>query len=313
MREIRYLKMVKTMIVCFCLILLLTPVSANATGLTDETELILHYEGGYTTFYFYKVADFEAPDHYTVTEKFRSYVGEVTGLDRIKDLTTEEIKMLASTLRSLTITSAIDADEAMDTDLDGTLVWKNVPKGLYLIVGDKTYDEEYVYTPMPVILSVPYETVNGEWQDSVEVLHNKLEKKELERAARMTVFMVWRNRPAQEEEVPEESEVTLFQNSETYDTEEFSEENDWSYTWEDLEPVEEWNVEEEKLPDGFTYSYVPDEEGIVIINTYEEEVEQEYDEKLPQTGQTWWPVPVLAVWGCSFYLAGWILNKKKIV
>jgi len=124
--------------------------------------------------------------------------------------------------------------------------------------------------------------------------------------------MVWRNKPPGDE-LPESVEVAIYKEDEPYDEEEFSEDNNWSYTWEDLTPDEEWNVEEDddELPDGYTYSYVPEDDGIVIINTYEEETEPELDEKLPQTGQVWWPVPVLALWGCTFYIMGWAVNQKE--
>ena len=312
MRKVTCWKKFITVMMQFCLIVMLLPIHADAAGLQEETKLTLYYEGGRNTFHFYKIAEYVGPNQYTVAERFQSYVGKVTGLDRIQDLDAEEMKMLSSTLRSITITNGMEPDETLETDDTGKLVWNNTPKAMYLIVGDKTYDAEYIYTPMPVILSVPYEITEGEWMDNVEVLHNKMEKKEREMAARISVTLVWRNKPS-EEDVPEEVEVTLFENDIPYEEEELDEENNWSHTWEDLEPEEEWNVEEEELPDGFTYSYVPDDDGIVIINTYEEEAEPELDETIPQTGQIWWPVPVLAVWGCSFYMMGWFLDKKKIV
>jgi len=299
-------------LVMLCLFVLIMPINVTATGLSEDTELILHYDGGKNTFRIYKIADFTVPDQYVVEEKFQPYVGNVTGMDRLKDLNTEEKKMLASTLRSLVITKGMEADCILETDEKGMLVWDNIPMALYLIVGDKTTDAEYVYTPMPILLSVPYEITEGAWENNVEIIHNKIEKKQKSISAQIPVVMVWRNKPPGDE-LPESVEVAIYKEDEPYDEEEFSEDNNWSYTWEDLTPDEEWNVEEDddELPDGYTYSYVPEDDGIVIINTYEEETEPERDEKLPQTGQVWWPVPVLALWGCTFYIMGWAVNQKE--
>ena len=69
---------------------------------------------------------------------------------------------------------------------------------------------------------------------------------------------------------------------------------------------------------------VPDEEGNFRITgapkpgvfTPEKETETEQppkqpSEKLPQTGQLWWPVPVMAIAGAAFLAAGIVSKKKK--
>ncbi len=64
---------------------------------------------------------------------------------------------------------------------------------------------------------------------------------------------------------PESITVNLYKNGKLYDTEEIDEDDDWTYTWEDLNPYYKWTVEEEEIP-GYIASYRKTGRNVTITN-----------------------------------------------
>ena len=79
--------------------------------------------------------------------------------------------------------------------------------------------------------------------------------------------------------------------------------NNWHYSWHDLDAStkRDWNVVEVNVPDGYTVSYAFNGTTFTVRNT----------EKLIQTGQLNWPVPVMAALGLALVCAGLVLLRKK--
>lgn len=79
--------------------------------------------------------------------------------------------------------------------------------------------------------------------------------------------------------------------------------NNWHYSWHDLDASvkRNWNVVEVNVPDGYTVSYSFNGTTFTVRNT----------EKLIQTGQLNWPVPVMAVLGLALLCVGIAMLRKK--
>lgn len=79
--------------------------------------------------------------------------------------------------------------------------------------------------------------------------------------------------------------------------------NNWHYSWHDLDASvkRDWNVVEVNVPDGYTVSYSFNGTTFTVRNT----------EKLIQTGQLNWPVPVMAVLGLALLCVGIAMLRKK--
>ena len=79
--------------------------------------------------------------------------------------------------------------------------------------------------------------------------------------------------------------------------------NNWHYSWHDLDAggKRDWNVVEVNVPDGYTASYSFNGTTFTVRNT----------EKLIQTGQLNWPVPVMAALGLALVCAGIVMLRKK--
>ena len=72
---------------------------------------------------------------------------------------------------------------------------------------------------------------------------------------------------------------------------------------------------EQKVPSGYTVSTSRQGSTVVLTNTAKEPGESGGDDgkpsqKLPQTGQLWWPVPLLMMAGVMCLLAGKVLRRS---
>ncbi len=134
----------------------------------------------------------------------------------------------------------------------------------------------------------------------------------------------------------ESVEVQLLRDDIIYETVILSKKNNWRHIWNDLSDLYTWQVVEKTVPNGYTVSV--NKEGITytLTNTYKDTdsqssrvrertpdvpgsenpedsdnvSEKEKDEKLPQTGQLWWPVPVMTFIGMTLFVFGWIRYRK---
>ena len=106
------------------------------------------------------------------------------------------------------------------------------------------------------------------------------------------------------------------------DTVVLSEANDWEYTWDDLDADSQWRVVERDVPDGYTVTVEREGRVFIITNTKPDDTPEPSEspepstspdepEKLPQTGQLWWPVPLLFCAGLIFVAAGLIIRRRR--
>ena len=97
---------------------------------------------------------------------------------------------------------------------------------------------------------------------------------------------------------PESVKVELYNEDGAYQTVTLNAGCSWQYKWTGLDPDKKWEIRETEVPQGYTATYSAEGYNFTITNTY----------KLPQTGQTNWPVPVLIFAGMLVLSAGAILR-----
>ena len=84
----------------------------------------------------------------------------------------------------------------------------------------------------------------------------------------------------------------------------------------------QWRVVERDVPDGYTVTVEREGRVFVITNTKPDDTPEPSEspepstspdepEKLPQTGQLWWPVPLLFCAGLIFVAAGLIIRRRR--
>lgn len=124
------------------------------------------------------------------------------------------------------------------------------------------------------------------------------------------VKKVWSDK-GYENKRPMEVEVQLLCDGQVYDTVILNATNNWSYSWFDLEEGHDWTVKEKSNPAGYSAVVTQQDEKFTITNTYTPIPPGE--PKLPQTGQLWWPIPVLIGIGLICYLVGFLTVEGKKV
>ena len=143
------------------------------------------------------------------------------------------------------------------------------------------------------------------------------------------VLKVWKQ--DQVKERPASVQVDLLrtdQNGTTTvaDSQILKKENQWSYTWENLSSQVSWSVVETEVPSGYTVSTSREGNTVVLTNTKTADSEDKSEstdktgtsgenggnssQKLPQTGQLRWPVPLLMLAGVICLLVGKQLRKS---
>ena len=298
------------------------PFCINADASEDVgPSLTLHYEAGEAEFSLYQIADFFEIGEFDVIAPFSKYTNKVKGLNNLEEQDSDGWRKLASTLENLVAEKKLRPTGTKESDSKGNLTWNNIPKGLYLVLGEQTKDSKYVYTPSPLLITVPNRDASGKWVSQVEINHSKLEKEEIEKKTSLKVVKIWEDSENKSKR-PSQVKVNLYKDGKSYDTVTLNVKNNWKYEWTDLSVKYKWTVAEKNVPDSYKVEYSKEGKTIYIINEYEKpkedkkpekdkdkNKEKEKEKELPQAGQLWWPVPILAVLGLTAILIGWIKRK----
>lgn len=247
------------------------------------------------TFVLYHVADAVSVDNNLAFEYTEAFEG--CGAD-LNDLNAAG---LAEELLAYARANGIEG-VVKTADENGTVVFEDLPLGLYLIAQEGELEGYYPINPF--VVAIPMTNAEGTaWIYDIEA-SPKAETAPIvtpEPVYRsITVRKVWDDEDDAQHFRPAAITVHLLMDGEVISTVTLSEENGWTYTWEGLEDGHSYTVEEE-VPQNYIASYSYGETEIVITNTA----------KLIQTGQLNWPVPVLAGAGLLALIIGLILISKK--
>lgn len=284
-----------------CLFCLSLNVSAKTLVDTDEEcSITISYQHADTEFSLYKVADVTVTYRFPVTEQFEGYKVDFDALD------SDEWKDMAETLAGYVKRDEVEPLATGLTDQNGTFTFENLSVGVYLVIGEQVQDGDYIYRCKSFLAFVPLETETGEWDYEPEFLP-KPSGDPIELLDR-TVMKIWKDDGLKENR-PAEIQIQLLKDGEVFDEVSLNADNNWMHTWEDLSSEFTWQVVEKEVPGDYTVSI--SEEGTVfeVVNALEGEPEK--PEGLPQTGQLWWPVPILAVAGLLFFMIGWVRRRTN--
>ena len=135
-----------------------------------------------------------------------------------------------------------------------------------------------------------------------------------------TLKKVWDNERDILEYRPDGIDVEIYLDGEVYETVNLNKDNDWTYQWNSDENGD-WNFKELDVPEQYEVAIKIGENNITITNRLRDDVtgtpqpeppkdDTTTDEDIPQTGQLWWPVPVMAVVGVLLIVLGLKLGFK---
>lgn len=244
-------------------------------------------------FSLYPVASLTEEGEYALTEDFAQYPIS------LEDLDSSGLRSLAQTLDAYVARDTLTPLLSQETGEDGRISFDSLSPGLYLVLGESYTQDKTVYTPSPMLFYLPGQGEDSGWEYEVTA-SCKFDQEEIADATvSRKVQKVWKD-DGNRSKRPEQVLVQLLENGAVVDTVALSEENNWEYTWENLDASSRWQVAETNVPAGYTVTVTQEGTLFVVTNTYPGKTPP----KLPQTGLLWWPVPLLACAGLALVLAG---------
>lgn len=180
----------------------------------------------------------------------------------------------------------------LSTDATGTVVWEDLPLGLYFIRQTNSVAE---YAPCaPFLVTVPVAETEGYTYDV-----NASPKTEVAKLTDITIKKVWNTDASTK--AADSVTVQLLRKGKAVAIVTLNEANNWQVTFRDLPESDAYTVEELDVPNGFTATYKRSGYVFTVTNT----------STLIQTGQLIWPIPVLGFAGVILLMAGCLLLWKK--
>lgn len=305
------------LIIIIIFILYLNSISIYARENSQYYDISLNYILSNVSFNIYKVAILDENNNISINKDFSMYP---------VDLTLKDKNVIAGTLSSYAKRDKIKALINTHTNSDGKILYKGLPKGLYLINGESFIKDGYIYTPSPLLIYIDSSTIDN----SIREFNLKYEKRKVEGNLEINAYKIWDNDSGFIH--PDNIEVQLLKNGEIIDNFLLNENNNWRKQWKNLSADAYYEVLEKNVPNGYTVSVYRDSSINKIINThitenetYEESIVKNFNNYLdktedstikkgktnghlknniPQTGQLWWPIPILLILSIFFIYKG---------
>lgn len=180
--------------------------------------------------------------------------------------------------------------------------------GLYLVPGTRIEKEGYVYSTAPFFVLLPeLDKESNSWNYAPEAMAKPGQSPVL---VDYEVIKIWRD-DCHKDQRPQSITIQLLCDGKVDDTVTLPHNGSWKYTWHDLDVNHKWTVTETRLP-GYQEPEVQQVGNTFIVtNTCSKPGTPVEPGKpiLPQTGQLWWPVPVLLAAGLLFVVIGLIRRR----
>ena len=278
--------------VCFAPVL--SVFALSTPDLTKKTSLSMtlktagtdvHYASG-AEITIYKVADFVDDSGtlgYSLTTDYKS-----SGINLKSKITQSVIDDLVKYTKNNNITGKSDK-----TDANGKVVFDDLDCAVYLVTATSLPEGFSSFVPFMYFLPY-YDHDSGTW-----VYDGVAEPKiSYQPPVDVSVKKVWNDDGKSR---PSSVKVELSNEDGVYDTVVLDQSNGWKHVWKGLNSGKKWKVKELNVPKGYKETYSSKGYEFTVTNT----------EKLIQTGQLSWPVPVLVFAGVFLICAGIIIKAPK--
>ena len=234
----------------------------------------------------YRVAD----ENYNLVDSFSQYSIDLK----------QDVQGAANALENRILMDGIEADACVTSDSLSTANFTGLESGIYLVVGKEVFQDGVFYMPQVSLVSL-----SGDL--SVDLKYETSEK-----PSRIHVLKVWKRDSKKSR--PKSIEVCLLRSDGiVVDKVVLNSDNQWSTTWDNLSTLYTYRVMETSVPSGYKESCTREKDTIILTNTgnYTDKVENKKDEELPNSGQLWWPVPVLLFVGLVLFGLGRHLKNEE--
>ena len=180
--------------------------------------------------------------------------------------------------------------------------------GLYLVPGTRIEKEGYVYSTAPFFILLPeLNKESNTWNYAPAAMAKPSQNPVL---VDFEVIKIWKD-DCHKDQRPQSITISLLCDGKVDDTITLPYNGAWKYTWPPKDANHIWTVTEVKLP-GYQEPEVQQVgNSFIVTNTCSKPGTPIEQGKpiLPQTGQLWWPVPVLLAAGLLFVVIGLIRRR----
>lgn len=273
--------------------------------MNQKCTLEIKYEAIDAQLRLYRIAEIDEDASFTLTEAYQDYR---VALD-------DDAEAAALALESYINRDQKVPEAYAQTDENGVVRFENLETGIYLLLSNRVEKDTFCYEPLPVMVSLPSKSVEmSQYQYDVVInmKYTKMNIEDLPETIDMKVMKSWVGGSAQNQ--PKSIVATLLKDGFEHDKVELNQANNWQYEWKDLSNQSEWDVIEDKVPEHYTLKKNKNNLTIILTNTYDDSDDDSGNKKppkAPDSGQLWWPVPLLVVAGLSLIVGGFILRKKE--
>lgn len=178
-----------------------------------------------------------------------------------------------------------------NTDDLGKVSFNDLDLGLYIISQENIVEG---YSSIDSYLLTIPTIIDNEWVYDID----SLPKTELIKLIDVSVEKIWKNNRIS---IPDSVTIELLKDEEVIDSVTLSEENEWKHVFERLPISDSYSVREKNVPKGYKVTYKQDGDySFTVINT----------NKLPQTGEYTFIIPILVSLGIILIGIGLYLDKR---
>lgn len=290
--------------------------AAEPIDLDEDIKLTISYQDNKTAIYnakfdLYLVADMNEQGELTTTSPFRRY-----DIDISSKTDNETLKNIAYTLEGYVLRDKISPVDTQVTDSKGIVAFpsesKSLKPGLYLVLSNKQRQGKYYYEASPFMVLLPFYDDSNTISYNVTCMAKYVTSPVNNATVNKSVIKIWDD-DKNENNRPQKITVQLLKDGTVYDTVTLNKKNNWRYTWSNLPEKYKWNIVEKELKD-YKVSISQNGKTFIITNTFTGDASDNpsLPEKLPQTGQLWWPVPILLFMGLVLIIFGLIRRNRGI-
>lgn len=257
----------------------------------------------------YKIATLDENIRFQFTSTYSGYGVAIPD-------TQDGYRALAETLSGYIARDGISPAQVEKTNANGIARFDNLEQGLYIILADRYKDPAtgITYVASPSLVSLPNSTDGVSWEYEVIIVPKSTSIPPIPDTPGETidinVLKVWTGEGTTVKR-PESIVAELICDGKVIDSVELNSGNNWRHTWTELDATRTYNVTEKDVPEGYTVTILRDGKTYTI-NNYGggvPPVTPPSVPRLPQTGQLWWPVPILAGAGLIALILGAIRKK----
>lgn len=310
------------------LVLLLLPLGASAAGYVDldrTTSLTITAKFNDMPmtgmkFNVYRVSDMDKTGELTVRQAYIPFAAELDIRGKNDAAWQAVSEKLA---RWLSLNPQIKPTAEAVVKENGLAELGDLPMGLYLVTSQGLEKDDYVYTVAPFFLVFPQRDEKDQWNYDISAMAKPVPNA---KKTDYRVIKLWKD-TCHPEKRPQTITVQLYCDGVAYgEAVTLPENGHWSHTWEDLEVNHVWTVTESGAS-GYAPDVTAEGTTFVITNTHTHPdtptdpttptnptppttpTTPGKPGKLPQTGQLWWPVPVLLCGGLLCLVIGLIRRR----